>query len=276
MDSINEDCWLNFESPMFTLVDPNEICPIGILTETTQAQINNDNAASIITTANNQNAGNYYIYDNAIPVESNVQIPIIEQDQQFQRQKMQDDIIQQQVIIQQPTKQSEHIYRPRIQTQDENKQCNMPIEPPPMLSSFDEPGFEIQKQLRLHRVLSRQRQEKLRARLERQPPDLPSLLTRKGSGRKMTGRERQLELERQEANQLELRNRYLNLINELEQKCTRLREILENIVATSPEYNNQMINFLESSNLLFDQNEVSSRNVERHNSTSIAAHQSRL
>lgn len=92
----------------------------------------------------------------------------------------------------------------------------------------------------------------------------------------MTCRERQLELERQEANRLELRNRYLDLISELEQKCTRLREILENIVATSPEYNSQMINFLESSNLLFDQNELSSRNVEAHNSTSIAAPQSRL
>lgn len=276
MDSINEDCWLNFESPMFTLVDPNEICPIGILTETTQAQINNDNATSMITTANNQSAGNYYIYDNALSVEPNVQIPIIEQTQQLQQQKMQGESIQQQVGIQQPTKQNEHVYRQRIQTQDENKQCNMPIEPPPMLSSFDEPRFEIQKQLRLHRALSRQRQEKLRARLERQPPELPNLMIRKGSGRKMTGRERQLELERQEANQLELRNRYLDLISELEQKCTRLREILENIVATSPEYNSQMINFLESSNLLFDQNELSSRNVEAHNSTSIAAPQSRL
>lgn len=109
----------------------------------------------------------------------------------------------------------------------------------------------IRQQLNLHKALSRQRQDRLKARLDRQPTRLQYDI-RKPSGKKMTGRERQKELEKQESHQLQLRDQYLNMISVLEHKCNKLREILENIVSTSPEYNAEMIAFLETSELLFD------------------------
>lgn len=121
------------------------------------------------------------------------------------------------------------------------------IEPPPTLISHENPK-PIQEQLRLRKALSIERQEILKKHLDSQP----ARIVRK-SGRKMTGRERQIELERQEAQQLSMRKHYLDLINQLEQKCSKLREILENIVTTSPEYNIQLANFLETSELSFDQ-----------------------
>lgn len=279
MDSISDDCWLNFELPMFALVDPNDICPIGILTETNQTLMNNENMS-----INNSNtnattsaavSNNYYIYDNAIPVEQTVQISSVESYQGEQQQFHQDNV-EQQVAVQQPMKENMHLFITENQTQDENYvHCNLAIEPPPMLLSHEEPKHEPQHHLSLGRVLSKHRQDKIRIRLQRQPPQSPVILTRKASGRKMTGRERQQELEKQEAHQLKLKSQYLNLIDELEQKCTRLRQILENIVATSPEYNRQMLSFLENSNLLYDQ-ESDSRNVEEDALTSIVAPQSHL
>lgn len=289
MDSVNSDCWLNFDSPMFALVDPNEICPVGILTETNQTQIYNGKMSSLkssttaiataTTTATtttttaisgaNQFNNSYYIYDNAIPVDQTINIQSVES-YQFQQQQFQDSHIQQEVIIQQAPKETIQLY-----TQDENYiHYNLPMEPPPMLCSQGEPKHQIQHHLSIHRVLSKQRQDKIRARLERQQAQLPAILTRKASGRKMTGRERQLELEKQEAHQLKLRSQYLDLINELEEKCSRLRQILENIVATSPEYNRQMLSFLENSNLLFDQEESNTISAEEGGLTSIEDSQS--
>lgn len=110
---------------------------------------------------------------------------------------------------------------------------------------------QIIEQLSLRKVLAKQRQERLKARLDKQPVQM-HYEARKHSGKKMTGRERQKDLERQEAAQLELRDRHLDMINQLESKCNKLREILENIVATSPEYNAQIASFLQTSELLFD------------------------
>lgn len=114
---------------------------------------------------------------------------------------------------------------------------------------------QIIQQLSLQKALSKQRQERLKARLDKQPMKV-NYQVRKPSGKKMTGRERQKELERQEALQLQLRDRHLDMINQLESKCNKLREILENIVATSPEYNTQIASFLQTSELLFDGQEA--------------------
>lgn len=117
------------------------------------------------------------------------------------------------------------------------------------------PDQQIVPQFSLRKILAKQRQERLKARLDRQPIQM-HYEARKPSGKKMTGRERQKELERQEAIQLQLRDRHLEMINQLESKCNKLREILENIVATSPEYNTQIASFLQTSELLFDGQEA--------------------
>lgn len=125
--------------------------------------------------------------------------------------------------------------------------------PPPILVPNEElKFFSIQQQLDYHKALSQQRQEQLKARLDSEPPKLPSKIMRKATGKKMTGRERQLELEKTELQLLQQRDHYVDLISKLESKCNKLREILGNIVTHSPEYNNQMISCLEADGLLID------------------------
>lgn len=68
----------------------------------------------------------------------------------------------------------------------------------------------------------------------------------------MTGRERQLELEKSEAELIKQRDRYVDLIAILEAKNNRLRELLGDIVTNSPEYNNEFVNCLEADGLLID------------------------
>lgn len=119
--------------------------------------------------------------------------------------------------------------------------------------------------VKLHQQLQRlseKRRERLKARVEQEPAVIQTRLNRKSTDKKMTSRERQIELERQEAQQLQLKDQLLELISTLEQKCNKLREILENIVTTSPEYNAQMISFLESSELLFDQQQQQQTNCQ--------------
>lgn len=130
---------------------------------------------------------------------------------------------------------------------------NQQLGPPPVLVPKDGQKFYcIQQQLEFHRALSQQRQEQLRARLDNEPPKLPPRIMKKTSGKKMTGRERQLELERTEERLLRQRDHFVDLITKLEAKCNRLREILGSIVTNSPEYNNQMISCLEADGLLID------------------------
>lgn len=150
----------------------------------------------------------------------------IQQDQNFKQQKI-------------STENYEHQY-----------QYQNLIEPPPTLARHEETKYGVQESLRLHKELTKQRQERIKARLERQPAQLPSDSLRKNSGKKLTGRERQLELERQETEQIKLRDNYMRMIKQLEAKCNKLREILENIVTTSPDYNNQMMIYLETERLM--------------------------
>lgn len=132
-----------------------------------------------------------------------------------------------------------------------------PQPPPPTLSSYEEPTkLQLQQKLHLHKVLSKQRQERFRAQLAKEPAKVPLPVIRKMQGRKMTGRERQLELEREEERLLQQKEKYQRQITELESKCNKLRAILEEIVANSPDYNSQMINFLESTEPLLDNCEL--------------------
>lgn len=81
--------------------------------------------------------------------------------------------------------------------------------------------------------------------------------TRKSSSkiRKLTGREKQMELEKQEQDELDKRKKYVAMIAQLEQKCNHLREILKNIVASSATYDQQMIDYLGISELLGSPND---------------------
>lgn len=127
-------------------------------------------------------------------------------------------------------------------------------DPPPVLQSYEEPKLLLHQQLER---LTQKRRDRLKARLENTPQITLDHRVGHRLDKKMTSRERQLELERQESQQLKLKEHLLGKINSLEQKCNKLREILENIVTTSPEYNAQMISFLESSELLLDRSDTS-------------------
>lgn len=80
--------------------------------------------------------------------------------------------------------------------------------------------------------------------------DSSKTIRKSNNGKKLTGKERQIELERQEQAELEKKEKNLALIAQLEQKCNYLREILKNIVASSPKYDDQVIDFLDISELL--------------------------
>lgn len=74
------------------------------------------------------------------------------------------------------------------------------------------------------------------------------------SSKKLTVRERQLELQRQEAHQLQLRDYYLTTIRNLESKCNKLRNILKDLVVTSPKFDNQLMDQLDRLELWKDCN----------------------
>lgn len=117
------------------------------------------------------------------------------------------------------------------------------VGPPPVLVAKDEYKFSnIQQRLDYDRAMAHQRQEQLKIQLERDPPKI-SLNSKRPSGKKLTGRERQLELERIETELLKKRDRYKEMIADYESKCQKLRELLGNIVASSPEYNEKFIKY---------------------------------
>lgn len=125
------------------------------------------------------------------------------------------------------------------------------IECPHQLNN--EKKSQIQEELRLHQIKREERRGQMMMSMQRDASDYVSkITTRKASGKKMTGRERQLELERQEREQMDLKNHYKSLIDRLESKCNKMREILENLVASSPDYSNQMSNVLESTDIFYE------------------------
>lgn len=104
------------------------------------------------------------------------------------------------------------------------------------------------KHLDIRKEKFNQRQKQLKEQFDNQPlPKVsPSYNT---SGRKLSGRERQLDLERQEREQLQLRSNYLEQINQLEQKCEKLKTLLERIVEASPVYDDELIRYLNDNEL---------------------------
>lgn len=221
-----KDDWFNFESPMFTLVDPNDICPlamfpdeqqIGDLTITGEDEVNNSKVCS--------DQSNLYITV-CQPQQPPETLP---QEQQ-----------QHQMPFQQASTQLHPINSPVLQQDKPENQLNS-----------NNSLIQFQQRLHLLKALPKRRQEQLKVRLDQKPPQVPKIL-RKTSGKKMSGRERLLELDKQERHLREQRDRHIEQINLLERKNNKLREILEDIVVNSPEYTTQLINFLDNSDLLVE------------------------
>jgi len=224
--NFNDDFYIDFDSPMFALVDPNEICPAEVLSETHQYE----NAVNIANHCNcpsnsHERVPNYQQVSLCTASTCQTYEPLVsQQTQESQTEKV--------LQIQHPIS-YEHQHYELIEQQS-------------TLPTGDELERSNANQLDTPQALVQQRKPRPRIHLTRQPPQPILPLVRKNSNKKMTGRERQLELERQEAYQLQLREHYLYQIKQLEERCNKLREILGNIVTSSPEYNNHVIEFLET------------------------------
>lgn len=167
---------------------------------------------------------------------------------QFQQQQLATQQLQ--LNLSAPSALDQHQKQPLDQQQPFQNQFQYQyqtlIDSPPILPIQDVPKNDIQERLRQHTESARRRHERIRDRIEKEPVKCTALTLRNSSGRKMTGRERQLELEKQEKQEMRLRDHYLSSIRQLERKCSKLREILENIVTTSPDYDHQMKNFMDT------------------------------
>jgi len=257
---IDED-WLNFEceNSMLALVSPDEICPVAIC----QAQQNQtihyngqqlqkdrqETAMSNLNPQTHQENNQNLIesqFDREQYLQQEHQILFLESEQEM----ISSDETKNQIEL---AVQVDHAQQEQL-----NKLMTKPdlsvqiIGPPPLLIPRQEKVYSIQQQLDFRRALAHQRCEQLRTQLANEPPKYPPKIIKKPSGKKMTGRERLSELERQERNLLDQRDHLRQSISQLETKCFKLREILGSIVANSPEYNNQMIDYLKADGLLID------------------------
>lgn len=124
--------------------------------------------------------------------------------------------------------------------------------PPVLMPKSEQRVLSIKQHLEYRKAMSRERHEQLRTQLDQEPLHLPPRVIKKPTGKKMTGRERQIELERQEIEELKRRDRYVDMISNLEAKNNRLREILVDIVTKSPDLNREIIDWLSEDNLLID------------------------
>lgn len=124
--------------------------------------------------------------------------------------------------------------------------------PPVLVSQCEQKVLTIQEHLDYRKALAKERQEQFRAKLDREPLQMPPRVMKKPTGKKMTGRERQQELERQEIEELRRRDRYVDMIANLETKNRRLREILVDIVTKSPDLNRDIIEWLSEDSLFVD------------------------
>lgn len=233
---------LNMSDPMMSFINPSLICPNEYTIETSPQ-----------------------VFGNVTNIVNQQQVQLDQSKQSMSQQLALHHQQQQQIYraaaanftnensLYQPCSSSTTTYyqeNPDQFVQQPQYQIQSLIDAPPVLTKHEEPKFSIHDKLQMHRELGKKRRESLKAKLEKQPASIAAHLIRKSSGKKMTGRERQLELEKQEANELKLRDHYVGLINQLEAKCNKLREILENIVTTSPDYENQMMIYLETEKLL--------------------------
>lgn len=250
MSQTLDDVWLDFsiDSAMSTLVSPNDICPVAQPLYEYRPMEENDYQSVIYQQPQQEQEQQYQIPMQQLNP-NQLQHEGSPGDQQKLVQIDQADLVN----CQYESPSTSTTGSNNLEIVIKSEISNQNIGPPPILTrNEDLKVFTVQQQLDIQRALSHQRQEQLRARLEREPPRLPPKIMRKSSGKKMTGRERQQELERTETKLLQQRDNYLELINQFEEKCSKLREILGNIVTNSPEYNNQMLRYLEQDGLLID------------------------
>lgn len=76
--------------------------------------------------------------------------------------------------------------------------------------------------------------------------------SQKDVGKKMTGRERQYELERREKELIEEQGRLKTSIARLERQTTTMKAILEDLVVTSPDYPNQMTHVIMTTDIFLE------------------------
>lgn len=252
--------WLDFEceASMLTFVSPNDVCPIAIPQahaqvlpiqqqyHIQQSQQQAYSAEQLQIEDLRLTQQHQYHYDNLpeddtkpqisfgnhIGAESSSDTNLKQQDQQYIVSELPQDSLAQLVTLQ--------------------SSANQVIGPPPILVSRHEKRYSIQQQLDIRRALAHKKCAQLKARLDSEPLRYPPKIMKKSSGKKMTGRERLNELQRQERHLIEHQDYLRSTIYQLEAKCGKLKEILNNIVANSPEYNDEMIDCLKADGLLVD------------------------
>lgn len=220
-----DDHWYSFESPMFNCVNPNEVCPRDYqLAADCQLQATDfDNQAN----------------------------PINEQQQHQQQSNFQSKAAIKNEMLSINILEHDHLLCPNI---FQEAQTHVSGSISKVIGEKQKARLPLQEQLIRRKELVSERHRRLKSHFDNQPlPKLQPIMNR--TGRKLSGRERQMELERQEAYQLQLRDKYMSLIDQLQQKCEKLRELLGNIVAASPIYNDEMMQYLEENGLLVEQEE---------------------
>lgn len=274
LDLVIDEHWLNFEcdASMLTLVSPDDICPVTVPQIQSQPILQNAKQMQ-------QEPQLYQIEQEPIRVEQQFHYQVnqqqshsqqkFHQEYRFESQQQEHSMANNKYQLMYDPSLEQHITTSEIKHQLEcraqsnhnaqdtfnqiiNVSETQSIGPPPLLVPRQEKVYSIQQQLDYRKALARQRCEKLKARLDGEPPRYPPRVMKKHSGKKMTGRERLNELERQERALLEQRDHLKETIAQYEAKCMKLRQLLGNIVANSPEYNNEMINCLKADGLLID------------------------
>lgn len=124
--------------------------------------------------------------------------------------------------------------------------------PPVLVPRFERKMLTVDEHLEYRRALAKERQEQLKAKLEREPLQMPPKVIKKPSGKKMTGRERLQELEKQEVEEIRKRDHLVDMISSLEAKNKKLRDILVEIVTKSPNINREILEWLGDDNLFTD------------------------
>lgn len=227
--NFHDEGWLDVNHSMFEMVNPNEICPPIKHDQHQLPTISTHMQSNICCWQYQEPSPQNQTYITQAKVDANFSQSISDGNLHMKANDVPGNVLQ--ITIGNPSSDA-----------------------PPVLVPHEDISHKIQQKLRLQKALSQRRRNRLKAELDSQPTRIT--LIKQETNKKLTGRERQIELERQEANLLRRRDHNRQLIKELEQKCDRLREILQNIVATSPEYNEQMLRYLESSELLSNDNQT--------------------
>lgn len=217
--------------PIYTYVNPNDICPkeIAILTE---SQAPADDVVPFTDSMDNKTPSNSK-YSEKFVKENLRDISLVDTENLFSSSNYQ---------ATSPNAYLNQIY---------------PISEIPNPVNANQARLPLQHQLDLRKDKFNERQKRLKEHFESQPlPKVPPSYN--SSGRKLSGRERQLDLERQVSEQLQLRTNFRNQISQLEQKCEKLKALLARIVEASPVYDDKLMQYLNESDLL--DNELEGQN----------------